>query len=246
MNRVSVLYFWMILIFLLGCSNNKKHYNVKDINTLSVLIEELKFNRDTLYELRVKVLPNIERISLINTSLKEIPPYLSNLEKLDIFSIKGGKVAKIPDMSNYLNISVLRLDNNKIKHFPSKNYLPTNLFSLSLDNNYFEDSLIIKELPKYLEWLTLTNNKIKYLKIEDSNQNSKLFRLSLDNNNIEVLDSSFVNLPNLSWLDILDNPIKEIHYKGIRNLKTLMLSKDIKLDTSIIRTNLPDTKIIFK
>ncbi|MFS0556809.1 leucine-rich repeat domain-containing protein [Brevibacillus sp. 179-C9.3 HS] len=204
---------WITLLIILGvisgCEANEKtlHEFTKEHDQMEklspVLLEALsKSTNKTVQDIKVEDFLNIEELSLDTNSVP--------LEQKDV----------------QIDLSVI----SKMK----------NLKSLTLYKINVKDYLFLKDLNE-LEYLsiigfredqlpTLFNSKLSSLSLDEGDlsdlkilQNSKsITHLSIRNNRIK--DLSFIELPNVVFLDVSNNPITSIDFiKEIPNLGRLQI-----------------------
>lgn len=126
--------------------------------------------------------------------------------------IVSPKLSKINFYSN--EIETIPVNFNKIfKKYP-------NILSVNFESNFLKD-FNRHFLPKNLEHLRLSSNKISRFRI--INKLDKLKILTLDYNNIKRINMN--NIPEIENLYIESNKIKKI--KFTKKLKVLVLSKNL-------------------
>lgn len=171
---------------------------------------------------------NLSHLTIINSSLSEIPPFIFNITSLKSLDLSDNKISTIPDnIVNLNNLQDLYLGNNLITRLPEGINQLNILERLILDNNEFQNILITNSS---LKEVSLNNNKISSLKFAFTLE-SQLKYLNMSNNCILELDSTVKHLKNLRMIDISNNQCEvipnEIEYLG--ELKTF-IANDNKLN----------------
>jgi Leucine Rich repeats (2 copies) len=199
----------IILGVLNGCEANEKtlseftqdHYQMEKLSP--VILESLsKSINKPVQDIKVEDFLNIEELSLDSDSL----PLEQKDEKIDLSVLS--KMKKLKNLSlNKINVK----DYLFLKDLNELEYLSITGFR--------EDQLLALNSSKLIS-LSLDEGDLSNLKIL---QNSKsLKHLSIRNNKIK--DLSFIQLPNLTFLDVSNNPITSINFvKELPNLVRLQI-----------------------
>lgn len=107
------------------------------------------------------------------------------------------------ELMHFKFVKILHLEDNHLSVLPGELHEMENLISLHLDNNRLTDIPISKYLPRTLETLNMSNNNIS-----------------------KVSNVFFSKMKKLKFVDLHNNFIDRITFKGKNNLKVLDLSKN--------------------
>lgn len=136
--------------------------------------------------------------------------------------------------SIFINLTELKIDNNKISHIPPEICMLTNLIFLKLDNNQ------ITSIPSYigklitLQKLYLHYNLLTKLPREIENL-INLTSLNLSRNQLTTLEY----LPkNIEYLNVNYNKLRNIKLSNCKNLEHLLLMcNDLKIINPLTKLN---------
>jgi Leucine-rich repeat (LRR) protein len=186
---------------------------------------------------------------LTNGIIKEIPPYINILTKINKLILNNNELSDISNLSMLCNLKYLSLYENKIKDKDiSKITNLVNLTDLILDKNELTDISILSTFCN-LKYLSLSENKIKDISkltnlvnlkklilnnnlIEnipnDIDKMINLRELGFENNKLETLPESLVKLKNLSSLRLNNNNLTHLpdNIGDIEKIKYLSLGKN--------------------
>jgi len=140
---------------------------------------------------------NTDYLSLSKTTIKEIPPSIEKLTKLNFMKVVNGSLLRLPEtIGNLVNLKNLNLSNNRLSSLPKTIGNLVNLNDLNLSNN------MLSSLPETIKnlinlyYLDLSNNKLTYdiipiLKslvsaIKINSREKPYIRYILNDNNIEM------------------------------------------------------------
>lgn len=147
-----------------------------------------------------KILPHkniINRLTLSNLNLKEIPDLIYELLKLELLDISKNQISFISEkITNLTFLKVLRANDNNLTELPSY------IFNI-----------------KNLVYLNLQNNKLSTIYFKKSN----IKFLYLSHNNLTCIPENIDCLKKLEYLFIGNNPILRLpsNMKKMKIIKTL-------------------------
>ena len=169
---------------------------------------------NNLAQLNLGDMPNLSTLDLLNNQLNQLN--LGDMPNLSTLDLKNNQLTQLK-LGDMPNISVLHLPNNQLTKLKLGD-MPK-LDSLFLENNQFI-KLTLGDMPN-LDYLYLSNNQLAQLKLGDM---SKLDRLCLNGNKIEKLNFLKSNMPILRYLNLENNPLKNLtlpykvsHHTGLVN-----------------------------
>ena len=236
----------------LDLSNNQisKIENLKELESLQLLY--LENNQISKIE-NLKELESLQLLYLENNQISKIEN-LKELESLQRLDLSNNQISKIENLKELQSLRTLYLYNNQISKIENLKELQS-LRTLYLYNNQISKIENLKELQS-LQTLYLSYNQIS--KIENLKELQSLQRLDLSNNQISKIEN-LKELQSLQRLDLEHNQISKIDevkkiLSSIPNLKRLLIYQnpfleeisDLKLEESILGSNLQDLKDYFK
>ena len=175
-------------------NNDLKHYNINNdhiINGRAILYNNNNNINTLKYRLKECKKESNETLDLQSLSLTKmiiLPKYI--YKSLKNLFIGNNNLTMIPNLSEFNNLEILDINNNKIK--------------------------IINDIPKTLIELCCRNNEIETINI---NNNSVLERLDCNKNKLKKIMNVFNNCKNLKHVDCNNNMIDEkIYHNGIEQL----------------------------
>lgn len=181
----------------------KIHFNIKYVYFVNEKMDFPLVFTTGLIDSILKVVPNVEELSICNISLKSVPAEISKLEKLKELTLGSCQLTEIPEiLFNLKSLISLDLTGNPIAEIPTINIENNNLASLSFAATH------IKEVPN-----SICNLKNLKTLILDANKNT----IKLPNCLIK-LDS----LANLSFMECKIKKLPKIVYK-LKHIKLLNL-----------------------
>lgn len=173
----------------------------------------------------IEYLSNLEKIDLYSNRIKEIPDTIKYITRLEELSMPFNKIIEIPDsIGSLMNLKLIHLDGNFITSIPESIQNLPSLKELDLYGNN------IKKVPDYinnvtsLEELSFHFNDIT--EIPDSIGNLKnLKSLSFGGNKITSIPKSIQKLTNLKQLNLYDNNISTLPEEigNLSNLENIFL-----------------------
>ena len=189
-----------------------------------------------------------------NRLVKIVSDYLTGLESLTHLNLANNQIQTIHSATfkNASQILVLDISDNQLMRLPESLKYLTNLQTLDIGGNYIQDitqedsplssmeSLWRLQLHgnrirnishdvftnlKTLQIIDLSRNEITSMERGTFDQNKLLRAIRLDGNQIREIDGVFSNLPELIWLNISENHIKNFDYALVpRTLSWLDIS----------------------
>ncbi|HRN78315.1 MAG TPA: leucine-rich repeat domain-containing protein [Candidatus Dependentiae bacterium] len=123
-----------------------------------------------------------------------------------------------------LKITMLNLKENIIRHVPNRAFESlSELNYLKLEDNYIDDiaPYAFHGINK-LQFLNLASNAISKLSADMFADIPLLKKLYLEFNNISLPDNIFINLSNVWYLNLNNNPIRTINERAFAGLAGLM------------------------
>jgi len=180
--------------------------NPKFITTLSPLsIVNLEINFQKGDFRNILPLSHLKKLTLNNSSLEEIPEWITSFSSLESLYLQNNQINSIPDWIS--SVSSLR--------------------NLGLSGNKLKSLIESLKLLKSLEYLGLSNNKLKMIP-EWIGSLTSLKKLWLDDNKLSALPDSISNLTSLSALYLGNNNLKSLSgsFKSLNSLKSLWLERN--------------------
>ncbi|XP_064638193.1 slit homolog 2 protein-like [Lineus longissimus] len=167
---------------------------------------------------------NLRRLVLVHNNLSELPDCLEKLSNLEILDVSFNALKSIKriyfgsggnNKKKFLDLSfnqITYIDIEALEKFDEKG-----LEFLSLRNNALKN--IDLYLPNLLNHIDLSNNNIKYIKLNAWHEPQVLKTLLLQHNEIETVDF-YIPSPLIS-LDLSHNYIESVNGEKLRNAKNL-------------------------
>lgn len=143
-------------------------------------------------------------------NLKEFPRELFELEDtLELLDLSNNQLSELPtDFGRFKKLKIAFFSDNLFTELPKVLGDCPNLTMIGFKSNLIEN-VSEESLPKQLQWLILTNNKIKKLPNSIGNC-EKMQKVALAGNKIKELPSSMANCKNLELLRISANELEEL------------------------------------
>ena len=146
--------------------------------------------------------------------------------------------------SKALKGKTVNYDKCKLKTLDKE--LPADVENVSAAENKLKDFPYVALQLKKLKYLNLRDNRIVNFTIGE--RNAKLEWLDLSNNKLKVVPETIANLPNLTFLDLSGNKLKDlpISLTSLKKLKWLNL-KNNKIPSDKLKNiikALPETNIM--
>uniref|UniRef100_A0A6C0EAI8 Uncharacterized protein n=1 Tax=viral metagenome TaxID=1070528 RepID=A0A6C0EAI8_9ZZZZ len=174
---------------------------------------------------------NITELNLKYKKLKEIPPNIKYLTKLQTLNLSENKLKKIKEntFDNLTNLQQLFLGSNELRIIKENTFDKlTNLHYLDVGNNQLTE---IKENAfdrlTDLTHLYLNGNKLKEIKENIFDKLTNLQTLNLNSNKLtKIKENTFYGLTNLHTLYLYNSRLREIKenaFHGLTNLRHLHL-----------------------
>ena len=143
-------------------------------------------------------------------NLTEFPRELFELEDtLELLDLSNNKLRELPsDFDRFKKLKIAFFSDNLFTELPEVLGKCPNLTMIGFKSNLIQN-VSEQSLPKQLQWLILTNNKIELLPNSIGNC-EKIQKVALAGNKIKELPNSMANCKNLQLLRISANELKEL------------------------------------
>ncbi len=143
-------------------------------------------------------------------NLTEFPRELFELEDtLELLDLSNNQLSELPsDFDRFKKLKIAFFSDNLFTELPEVLGKCPNLTMIGFKSNLIQN-VSEQSLPKQLQWLILTNNKIQLLPNSIGNC-EKLQKVALAGNKIKELPNSMANCKNLELLRISANELKEL------------------------------------
>lgn len=170
-------------------------------------------------------LPKLRKLDLSHFPLNKFPNFVGadSLVELDL---EGSRVNHIPEhlCVNAPLLSTLHLMRNRLRTLPSFSKC-SKLDTLNLNGNFIKDLTTQFRGLKRLEYLSMNDNLLTYLPESLLGDCRNLKFLYLRDNHIrEIHPNGFANNTELNALDVTNNFLKKLPYKGLITLKEVKAS----------------------
>lgn len=185
-------------LYKLYLSHNRiKYLDAYSLNQLSVL-SELAIDNNLLTGVHPQAFRNcsaLEKLHLNGNELTKVPLALTDMRFLQEVDLGENRITILeePGFRGMHNLKGLRLISNRIENITRKAFL---------------------DLPS-LQILNLARNRIQYVEEGTFDMKPYLQAIRLDDNALSNVDGLFVNVPNLTWLNVSDNEILSFDYAQI-------------------------------
>ena len=195
-------------------------------------LRELDLDNNRLTQLDADHLTGLEsltHLSLSNNQIREVQATtFRNTSQLLVLDISNNNLDKIPESLRYLtNLQTLDIGDNMVESISDSPLTGmTGLWRLQLHGNRIRNiSQSVFTRLRTLQIVDLSRNEISRLQRGTFDQNQQLRAVRLDGNVLEEIDGVFNNLPQLIWLNVSQNIIKNFDYSLVpRTLHWLDLS----------------------
>jgi Leucine-rich repeat (LRR) protein len=226
----SILFIFLVLD-LISCTNIEEK---SDFIILDKIVDELGFDELGRIQIRINNQKKITELTLEYTKVKEIPNAILDLEELEYFTINAENLSSIEILSKLKKLSILRVKKSNIKVFPDiTDFKELTIFKI--ENSRLKDTVIISNLSSKLFDFTLSSNHdLKCVKFHNP-EFLKLNSLDICCNQIENIDSSIYQLPNLTHLYIYGNPLKEIELDKLQHLRVLEIDRKFRDNENLVK-----------
>lgn len=158
-------------------------------------------------------------LSLENNRLSDLhPTSLRNASSLQDLHLNGNRLMAIPEALKATPLlRALDLGENLIAGIPKGTF--DHMIHLSglrlIDNHIGNLTKGIFDKIRDLNILNLSGNRIQSIEPGTFDENLKLQAIRLDNNQLTDISNLFTKLPNLVWLNVSDNKLKNFDYAMI-------------------------------
>jgi len=181
-------------------------------------------------------LESLTHLSLANNQIQTIhPATFRNASQILVLDISDNQLMSLPDTLKYLhNLQTLDIGGNYIQEIGADSPLSSmsGLWRLQLHGNRIRNiSHDVFTHLKTLQIIDLSRNEISSIERGTFDQNKLLRAIRLDGNEIREIDGVFSNLPELIWLNVSENHIKNFDYALVpRTLAWLDISHNMVED----------------
>lgn len=205
---------------------------INKINENNITKIHIKINNNYVINLlmrnKIEINSLIQVYFFIANHIKNKNVYINSAKNITNVQYDGYINTISPKISNYINLKLLNLSNNKLKYIPDVIFDLKNLEILNLKNNMiYTISDKICNLKK-LEILNLENNNLNNLNFF-ANKMPALVKLNLNYNKIEYINDNIENLESIKKIKLNNNTIKNISSKieNLNNLEILYINNSI-------------------
>ncbi len=163
----------------------------------------LQIPPDDILDTLVKYCKNLQDILFYSFKFQQIPQNIHELKHLNKLSLINCSLKIIPSYISKLKLVRLELSNNLIKHIPSEIYNMTTLKSLQLDNNKI---LVINDKINKLvnlRSLSIQHNNLLYL-------SKNIYSMNLFELYVDYVDNDIVNMKNITGYRAFKSTVKYI------------------------------------
>lgn len=190
-------------IVTLNASNN--YITAIAVGVLPKSLTEVDLSKNYIKDSGDLSLPDsITKLNLHDNRISEINWTNLPISLIEL-DLSNNLIEKLSDLSYFDSLTDLHLDHNSIDKIDPK-YLPPNVELLDLSENNFKGQFTVKDYPKSINVLHVSDNQITYIDCLDKLEN--LGTLDVSNN---MLKSPPTLPKNLIALYISDNPISYIN-----------------------------------
>lgn len=155
----------------------------------------------------IGLLTNLKILSIDHNYIFYLPITIKNLSNVTDFDVSANELEEIPEEIKYLtSLQYFYVNDNSLTIIPEGLGLLPNLVFIGLANN------MLDEFPENLcnvSSLYLDDNYIENITIDINLFAVHLRNLGLNNNNISNLPDGIVNLNNLRYLKLENNPLSD-------------------------------------
>ncbi|GMR56443.1 hypothetical protein PMAYCL1PPCAC_26638 [Pristionchus mayeri] len=166
---------------------------------------------------------SISYMHIENSSLRELPKWLSLAKGLKRVFIEGTRITSIDAIADMENLQTVKLAKNEIGDLTKVEFKSSHLFDVDLSFNKISkiSPSAFSECSE-LRVLDLSSNPLKELPVGVFDANSKLKWLKLDHTKIEILLPEHLNgLGQLRTLSLSHTPLRVINSHAFVPLKSL-------------------------
>ncbi|CAH0389384.1 unnamed protein product [Bemisia tabaci] len=190
-------------------------------------------------------LPNLRRLSLSGTSLREVPPVLQNLDKLQVLDLSNNKLKYAPrQLEGCARLKELRLDHNELYEINADEKAFPRLEILSASHNK------LSSFPKILRKFSTMRTTPNSMPENGTSNHDKEQNTDPEHVNVNHLTQVFLranqlkgniilgNYGNLTQLDVSENAIECLDLSALDKLENIQCSKNILKNLAINGRNL--------
>lgn len=164
---------------------------------------------NTLAQLKAGRLNGVTRLQLVD-GLTEFPLEILTLaDTLEVLDLSNNNLTTLPDeFASLTKLKRVFLSFNQFKHIPKVLAKCPALIMVAFKGNQITQ-FALNSLPKNIEWLILTDNKLSALP-EDFGNYTKLKKLALAGNSLKQLPESMANCTNLELVRLSANNLTKL------------------------------------
>lgn len=164
---------------------------------------------NTLAELKAGKLNGVTRVQLVE-ELTELPSEIFTLaDTLEVLDLSNNKLSDLPaEFACLHRLKRVFLSFNQFKHIPEVLAKCPALIMVAFKGNQITE-FALNSLPKTIEWLILTDNKLSALPGDFGNY-TQLKKLALAGNELTHLPTSMANCTNLELVRLSANNLAKI------------------------------------
>ncbi len=230
------------LICIWGCSQNinNNQENVDDNDDWSIfqILQKDGFENATTDIIRKN--GRIISLTIKGGDITKLPFELTQLDSLKALYLSNNQIKEIEVLPELTSLVDLNLSNNQIDKFPEIKKL-NKLTFLILDSNQLSGTFDCEKLPKSLKIFSFSDNKV--LELKSLSNLNRLSYLSFGRNQVEQFPRGICELPSLSKIEMIGNPIQDekIDIMCLNNLNFLYIDS-----VHLNKLKVPeDTKVIY-
>jgi hypothetical protein len=213
------------------------HFLTTCINSASLKVLDLSFNKLVNLPAAVTLASTVERLYINGNDLTELPPDLGNLRNLKFLDCSGNRIASLPPSVGRLTaLETLRIGGagcgNEISILPTSMIGLQELQEFIADNNQLTDITAVTQCPK-LRILSLHANQLSFLP-HGLRYLRNLRRLDVSNNCITKLSALVcATQMNLEYINLCNNMISSIPLELTGTCARVLLAGNPLLDVDL-------------
>ena len=199
-------------------------------------LRELDLSDNKLVKIDSDNLAGLESLTHLSLAANQIQTIHSatfrNASQILVLDISDNQLMSLPESLKYLdNLQSLDVGNNYISQVENDSPFSSmsGLWRLQIHGNRIRNiSHDVFSNLKTLQIIDLSRNEISHIERGTFDQNKLLRAIRLDGNQIGEIDGVFTNLPELIWLNVSQNKIKNFDYALVpRTLHWLDISHNV-------------------